>query len=222
MSTDKKSIFIDFAHQQLIFDASGALFWPTKKTLVVADLHLEKGSYYARRGSPLPLYDTIDTLQRLEQLIIAYQPETLISLGDNIHDIQAFIRMHPEHQLRLSQLTPSLKQWIWLNGNHDRHTLPAPLPNLYCYSQFCMDSITFIHDFVTNIPFQISGHYHPKVCINTIRGKCFLLGKDKIIMPSFGSYTGGLDIDSTDFKNHLPKEHFKVFLLNRGKIWRVR
>ncbi len=69
-------------------DLHGALLWPDEATLVVADLHLEKGSSYASRDRPqfLPPYDTSVTIARLEQLLNRHNPGRVICLGDSTHD----------------------------------------------------------------------------------------------------------------------------------------
>ena len=67
-------------------DCSGSLYWPEQGLLVVADLHLEKGSSFARRGMLLPPYDTGETLARLARLVAHYAPRMVVALGDNFHD----------------------------------------------------------------------------------------------------------------------------------------
>lgn len=219
---DKRSIKLLFADQELIFNGQASLYWPLKKLLIVADLHLEKGSYFAQRGNPLPLYDSLDTLKRLEQLIAFYKPQKILSLGDNIHDVHALKRMETVTVQLLQAILSQVDEWYWLVGNHDCDFLPHHFhPNLRFHNQMTFESITFCHDFSAHADFQIVGHYHPKVRVNRISGKCLTMNKHKIIMPSFGSYTGGLDIHSTAFKNMTAGEEFKAYMIHREKVWRI-
>jgi len=212
-----------FANHRLIFDGNACIYWPTKEMVIVADLHLEKGSYLAEKGNPIPLYDTIDTLSRLEKIVDYYQPKTLVSLGDNIHDIDALNRIYPQHKLLLEKIANEVRQWVWVMGNHDKNVKPLNWASSMIFSASVnIDNILLTHDLVHESAFQIVGHYHPKTTVKNISGKCFLHNDSKIIMPSFGSYTGGFEIESTAFKKALNHELFNAFLLHNQKIWRVK
>ena len=76
-----------------VADPTGALYHPGERLLVVADLHFEKGSAFAERGVLLPPYDTRSTLNALALLIARYAPETVIALGDSLHDQRADERL---------------------------------------------------------------------------------------------------------------------------------
>ena len=110
--------------KQLIADNSGALYWPGEATLLVADLHLEKGSAYAERGSLLPPYDTRQTLMRLAEVIDRYEPARVIALGDSVHDVGAARRMAAE-DLQILRMMQEDREWIWLTGNHDPEIAPS-------------------------------------------------------------------------------------------------
>src|SRR3954462_15194590 len=105
----------------LAADCAGALYWPDESLLVVADLHLEKGSSFARRGMLLPPYDTAETLARLAQLIARYAPCIVIALGDNFHDGDGPARLSDADRASLAALQRR-REWVWIAGNHD----PAP------------------------------------------------------------------------------------------------
>src|SRR3954471_3693529 len=102
----------------LAADCAGALYWPDESLLVVADLHLEKGSSFARRGMLLPPYDTTETLARLARLIACYAPRRVIALGDNFHDGDGPARLSPADRTSLAALQRG-RDWIWIAGNHD-------------------------------------------------------------------------------------------------------
>jgi hypothetical protein len=109
---------LNFRGHDLVLDPAGALFWPARATLVVADLHLEKGAAFARRGTPLPPYDTHATLARLEDLLRRWGPKTVVSLGDGFHDRQGPGELSAELFDRLIALARSVR-WVWVTGNHD-------------------------------------------------------------------------------------------------------
>src|SRR5256714_2921626 len=102
----------------LAADCLGALYWPEQGLLVIADLHLEKGSSFARRGQLLPPYDTTETLARLTRLIAHYAPRMVIALGDNFHDGEGPARLSASDRSTLIALQRG-RDWIWLAGNHD-------------------------------------------------------------------------------------------------------
>ena len=110
---------------QLIADPAGALVWPERSLLVVADLHLEKASALARRGSLLPPYDTRSTLARLEAAVRRWRPRCVISLGDGFHDGEGSVRLAPDDRARLERLIAA-HDWLWVVGNHD----PIPSQDL--------------------------------------------------------------------------------------------
>lgn len=201
-------INVHFANYELLLLGSGGCYWPAKKTLIVSDLHLEKGSYFAARGQPLPLADTRDTLEKMHEDIIRWQPETVICLGDNVHDAQAFLRMTTQDLLYLESLCTNVVSWKWIVGNHDRLEFNnLPLHSTDFFSEVLIDGLCFTHDVQPEQPLQIIGHYHPKISIKRngakISGKCFSLSNNRLIMPAYGSYTGGLDVDEPIYKEIL-------------------
>src|SRR5882724_13332930 len=99
-------------------DCAGALYWPEEGLLAVADLHLEKGSSFARRGQLLPPYDTTETLARLARLIAHYAPRAVIALGDNFHDGDGPARLCDIDRASLTALQRG-RDWVWIAGNHD-------------------------------------------------------------------------------------------------------
>src|SRR3954464_1904875 len=93
-------------------DCLGALYWPEHGLLAIADLHLEKGSSFARRGQLLPPYDTTETLARLARLIAHYSPRAVIALGDNFHDGGGPGRLSAPDRASLAALQRG-RDWIW-------------------------------------------------------------------------------------------------------------
>lgn len=207
--------------ETLIPDVSGSLFWPTRQTLIVADLHFEKGSRFASKGQLLPPYDTRATLAALENAVQTYRPKRIISLGDSIDDMNAAERIAADDVARIRYLTET-QEWVWVAGNHD----PSP-PDLW--GGVTVDELTdgpfvFRHQAINgNAPGEMSGHFHPKASISTrgrrVSARCFLEDGIRMILPSFGAYTGGLDVFDPAFTG-LFSHQARVWLLGRGKLHR--
>lgn len=203
----------------LVAEASGALWWPDEGTLVVADLHLEKGSSFATRGVMLPPYDTLATLERLA---LAMRPRLarVICLGDSFHDCDGPARLAPGDATRLKDLT-ALCEWIWVTGNHDP-ALPAELGGRCVADALRLGPLVFRH-IATAAPEsgEVSGHYHPKAGIvlrgRRIGGPCFLHDGTRLVMPAFGAYAGGLDADAPALRALFPGG-CKIALLARGRV----
>ncbi|WP_417817520.1 ligase-associated DNA damage response endonuclease PdeM [Tritonibacter scottomollicae] len=180
---------ITFHGARLTALAARALWWAAEATLVVSDLHLGKSERVARRtGVSLPPYETRDTLDRLETLIAALSPTRVICLGDTFDDDIAASSLTTSDRARLQALMQG-RHWIWVEGNHD----PAP-PALGGdpVAELRLGALTFRHIASPDAVGEISGHYHPKVRLRGQSRPAFLLDKSRLIMPAFGTYTGGL------------------------------
>jgi DNA ligase-associated metallophosphoesterase len=187
---------IDLNGAELLADLSGAVAWPARRLLAVADLHLEKGSAFASRGRLLPPYDTVATLARLETCIEAHQPETVICLGDSFHDMHGAGRLGKLDAGRLRRLMNAV-DWIWIAGNHD----PAP-PDLLggrVMIEYRLGPLVFRHIADRGpVAGEVSGHFHPKAGFSWrgrhVGGRCFIGDARRLILPAFGAYAGGLDV----------------------------
>ncbi|MGO1120821.1 ligase-associated DNA damage response endonuclease PdeM [Rhodovibrionaceae bacterium A322] len=212
---------------ELVADPSGVAWWPERRCLFVADLHLEKGSALAGRGLLLPPYDSRTTLKRLQQVIDRLQPETVICLGDSFHDQDAARRLDPDDQQQLVALV-SARQWVWIAGNHD----PLPPGDLggQVSEELVMGPLVLRHEALPLHPVtgvsqsagELSGHFHPKAAVKLrarrYSGKCFISDGQRLILPSFGAYTGGLDVLDPAISGLFPKG-FSVVLLGRDKVY---
>lgn len=181
-------------------DPSGALYWPDENLLVVADLHLEKGSSYAARRVFLPPYDTSATLARLGEVLDRYQPKRVVALGDSFHDKAASERLLPRDVAALAAMQRG-REWVWIAGNHD------PLPpwqlegdHLHCLAvgHMCFRH----HPSQSPCDGEVAGHLHPVAVVAgrgaTVRRRCFVADGLRCIMPAFGAYAGGLNfLDAT-------------------------
>ena len=180
----------------LLADLSGALVWPERRLLAVADLHLEKGSGFAARGQLLPPYDTAQTLAQLAAVIEHYDPETVVCVGDSFHDGKAAQRLGQADGERLAGVIGG-RRWSWIAGNHD----PAPPLHLGGVVQavLTLGPLLFRHIAAAEAsPGEVSGHFHPKAALNwrgrRLGGRCFIGDDRRLILPAFGAYAGGLDV----------------------------
>lgn len=187
---------LSFADQFFIPLAERALFWPRHRALIVADLHLEKGSWYAAAGQPLPPYDSHDTLDRLARLAGETGAEAIWCLGDSFHDREAAARIVPAVAARLHAQAAATRI-VWIAGNHDG--LAGGAWGGTVADEMVVDGIALRHQCRADEPRpEISGHFHPKLRL-TLRGRsvsrpCFAGDARRLILPAFGSLTGGLDV----------------------------
>jgi DNA ligase-associated metallophosphoesterase len=209
---------LHFAGERLMLDPAGALYWPAAGLLTVSDLHLEKGSSFARKGMLLPPWDTHQTLDRLALLLRRYQPAIVIALGDSFHDADGAGRLPPAEQARLRAITAT-HRFIWVRGNHD----PGPPEGVGGESVAVFEAgpLVFRH-MAGSAPGEISGHYHPKAAIpargTAVARPCFVADTRRLIMPAFGAYTGGLDVRDPAIMRLFPRGG-RVFLLGRDRLY---
>lgn len=181
------------AGARLVAMGSGALYWPDKSLICISDLHLGKSERRARLGeAPLPPYETRDTLLRLEADLASTLANTVVCLGDSFDDPSAADALLEQEKLWISRLQAG-RHWIWIEGNHD----PGPVDMGGTHlAEFKLASLIFRHIADPTQTGEISGHYHPKAKLNA-RGRsvtkpAFLIDTDRIILPAYGTYTGGL------------------------------
>jgi len=185
-----------FAGHGLLALPQGALFWPARRALLVADLHFEKASWFAGHGQMLPPYDSIATLTVLKTVADHTQAAEIWCLGDSFHDSAGCERLGADAQEMLRALT-STRRWIWITGNHD------PMIDRCggeVMDEALVDGLVLRHeaDRRETRP-EVSGHFHPKLRVR-VRGRqvsrrCFVATPTKLILPAFGALTGGLDAD---------------------------
>lgn len=210
--------------ETLLLDPLGVLFWPATAMLVVADLHLEKGSAFARRGTLLPPYDTARTLRRLGWAIERYGPRVVVSLGDAFHDRAGPAALTSGARDALADMAKG-REWLWVHGNHD----PGPLaPGLEgeAVDQLDWHGLRFAHlpEGERNGRALVAGHLHPKAQLER-RGRkvsrpCFAGDASCLVLPAFGAYTGGLNVLDPAISG-LFEENFCAFLLGDAKVYRV-
>ncbi|MFS4582293.1 ligase-associated DNA damage response endonuclease PdeM [Phaeobacter sp. C3_T13_0] len=181
------------AGQSLTALGSGALWWQSRELICVSDLHLGKSERQLRRGgTALPPYETRDTLQRLADVIAQTRAETVICLGDSFDDSNAADALTSMDHAKITDLMQN-RRWIWITGNHD----PAPT-SLAGEAHDSLSLGPFLFRHIADPAFQgqsraeISGHYHPKARLRGTSRPAFLADHQRLILPAFGTYTGGL------------------------------
>jgi DNA ligase-associated metallophosphoesterase len=184
-----------FAGETFVASAEGALFWPARSALLVADLHLEKASWFARLGQFLPPYDSVATLTALNEVVQATGVTRLYCLGDSFHDKFGCDRLPDQARSLLLDMTSRL-DWTWILGNHDPGFADHCGGTLV--EELEVNGIILRHEAHRDDPRpEMSGHFHPKLRLQ-VRGRrvsrrCFVASSSKLILPAFGSLTGGLD-----------------------------
>jgi DNA ligase-associated metallophosphoesterase len=184
-----------FSGHELIALPQGALFWPARRALLVADLHLEKASWFAVGGQMLPPYDSIATLADLGGLAAALEIAEIWCLGDSFHDPKGCDRLPDRARTMLLALTATTS-WTWIVGNHDPRFADQCGGALVDEAE--VDGLILRHEADPADPRpELSGHFHPKLRIHhrgrLVSRRCFVATASKLILPAFGSFTGGLD-----------------------------
>jgi DNA ligase-associated metallophosphoesterase len=203
----------------LTADPDGALYWPKYGVLAIADLHLEKGSSFAARGTLLPPYDTAATLLRIARLIGYYAPRCVVALGDSFHDGGGPARLSRDDRANLSALQYG-REWIWLAGNHD----PGPAANIGGIFQttFALGALRFRHE-PTGAAGEVAGHLHPVARVSSrgrvVSRRCFATDGHCLVMPAFGAFTGGLNVRAAAFADLFTTLDFTAHLLSDGQVY---
>ncbi|UZF95356.1 ligase-associated DNA damage response endonuclease PdeM [Bosea sp. NBC_00550] len=206
----------------IVPDISGTLWLPEERTLVVADLHLEKGSAYAARGVMLPPYDSTATLAALTAAILRLQPRCVIALGDSFHDRQAEERLAPQSLASLRLLQQG-RDWLWITGNHDP-SISARVGGESA-GAIALSGVTLRHEpNPTETGYEIAGHLHPAAKVRMrgrgLRRRCFALSPRRCVMPALGAYAGGLNLRDAAFRP-LFREGLSAHLLGDGRLFRI-
>ena len=212
-------ITINFNNHKFQISKEGILFWFDKQIAIIADLHLEKGSSFGPSGQFLPPYDSEETLNKIFKTIKNHKIKTIILLGDTFHDKNAFDRMSEKVFILFKSLIEKYEV-IFILGNHESK---FEIGGINFLNEYVIDDIHFIHQALPTSIFQISGHFHPvasvKSSIKKITAKCLLHTNNHIILPSFGQYTGGLNINNPVFKPFVNNDS-KIYMLTKKSIYK--
>lgn len=190
-------VHFSFSGHDFVAMPQGALYWPLRHALIVADMHFEKASWFAAAGQMLPPYDSLSTLKVLATLIEATNAREIWCLGDSFHDAAGEARLPKSARALLTDLILHCR-WHWITGNHDERL--AGVCGGQVMDEAIVDGIILRHEADTSDPRpELSGHFHPRLRVR-LRGRrvarrCFIATQAKLILPAFGALTGGLDAD---------------------------
>ena len=214
---------LSISGRAFVADVSGALYWPAENALIVADLHLEKGSAFAARGILLPPYDTAATLARLAATLDEYDAATVICLGDSFHDGAAHDRMSAEDRETLAILQED-RAWLWLTGNHD-----AEIADCFggrVFPEITVAGLTLRHEPAASpVTHEIAGHLHPAARVSfhghVIRRPCFVGNGNRLVLPAFGTYAGGLNVLDEAFAPLFGHDGVSVLVLGQEGLYPI-
>ena len=214
---------LDVNGTTVVCDCSGVAWLPASGALVVSDLHLEKGAAFARRGMMLPPYDTAATLARLGAAIAYYNPRIVISLGDSFHDRTGSAHLPDLYRESLLALQRG-RDWAWIEGNHDPEK-PVGLEGAW-YNELYLDTLVFRHEPRKGASDgEVSGHLHPAARVvrrgKGVRRPCFASDGKRLLMPAFGSTTGGLELRHPAMRGLFDHSALIAHLLGRDRIYSV-
>lgn len=220
---DENAAAIHIAGEAATVDRRGALYFAAHRLLVVSDLHLEKGSAFARRGQLIPPYDSVATLSLLAGVISEYEPATVVSLGDSFHDSGGADRLPPAYRALLETLMVG-RDWFWIAGNHDPD-LPANLPG-DAVRELALASLLFRHEPQRGAgPGEIAGHLHPCARIvqrgRSVRRRCFATDGERLIMPAFGAYTGSLNVLDRAYAGLFRRGGLVAYMIGADRVFAI-
>ncbi len=211
------------AGAEIVIDPAGALWLAESRTLVVADLHLEKASSFARRGMFLPPYDSGATLLALAALVLKRNPRRIVSLGDSFHDSAGHGRLSEIDRARLASLQRG-REWIWISGNHDRD-LPSAIDGDIA-AEILLDGLTFRHEPAAGeARGEVAGHLHPAAKVRgragSVRRRAFATDGSRMVLPAFGVLAGGLNVLDRAFQPLFAAGMLRAYLMGDGRLFPV-
>lgn len=213
-------VIIDVNGETVLLDAHGAAFLPSHRALIVADMHFEKGSSYARSGQLLPPYDSRATLLKLAEAVGRHRPATIIALGDSFHDRDAGQRIGAEERAMLEALA-KVGEFLWITGNHD----PQPPQWLggSIAAEVTLGGLTLRHEPHPELHLgEVAGHLHPCATVGkwgrNVRRRCFVSDGLRLVLPAFGAYAGGLDVRNDAICN-LFAGPYHAYMLGNKRVY---
>jgi DNA ligase-associated metallophosphoesterase len=212
---------VEIAGAELVVDPAGILWWPAERLLAVADLHFEKASSFARYGALLPPFDTAATLARLCEAIMRYRPRAVLALGDSFHDGDGPQRLGDTDRDMIAALQQG-RDWVWVAGNHD----PDPAVGIggVFTPELSVGAVIFRHE-PKGQAGEIAGHLHPMARISargrSVSRKCSAIDGERMVMPAFGAFTGGLNIRAAAFVNVFGALSFRAHMLGATRLYAV-
>jgi hypothetical protein len=219
--SEEARVLLHFAGHVFEPQLSGALFWRAENLLLVADLHLEKFSSFAKKGQMLPPYDTGMTLRRLERDLAHTGATRIVALGDSFHRDEGTTTLLAADRARLLALL-ARTEWTWLGGNHD--PLPHTLGGI-CATQLEHRGLTLLHEPRAGVAGMVAGHLHPAATVqsngHTTRRPCFVHDGRLLLLPAYGAGTGSMNILGRAFAGLFDHAALNVTMLGRSRLYPV-
>ncbi|MEW4447371.1 ligase-associated DNA damage response endonuclease PdeM [Qipengyuania sp. JC766] len=219
---------VSFAGEEFLLTRGNALYWPRESALLVADLHLEKGSFFARHGQMIPPYDSRETLERIALAIRETGARRVYTLGDNFHDSAGSVRLEDHAAGMLAALTRAV-DWVWITGNHDP-AMEAAQGGTIAEELEIGGLVLRHHARKGETKGELSGHFHPRLHLTVnrrrIRRACAVMssndnGTGRLILPAFGTYTGGMDAaDPAILSAMQPAQSIEALVAAGGRLAR--
>jgi DNA ligase-associated metallophosphoesterase len=211
---------VRIASASAVLRSSGALWLEMQEALIVADLHFEKGSFFAKRGQMLPPYDTAETLARLEAEVAALSPRMIVALGDSFHDADGENRLGSEASARIAALAVG-RTLVWIAGNHDvaaEFSLAGETAD-----ELELGGLLLRHEPLPGDQVgEAAGHLHPCAKVSarggSVRRRCFITDGRRVVLPAFGAYAGGLNVKDQAFAPLFPDGSPLAAALGRDRV----
>lgn len=214
------SVAVTVVGEALWLLPSRALYWPARRTLLMADMHCGKAATFRAGQLAIPDGNMEADFERLTVTLESTDARRLVILGDWIHAAVGCTE-RVIHAMRLWRDRHRGRDVVWIRGNHDRGRrahLAAQLGFCEC-EELQEGPFRFCHD--PAIPgsrvgqVAIGGHEHPTVRLWSpgmprLTAPCFHLTPSRIVLPAFGSFTGGHRISI--------EAHSRVFAVTEEQV----
>ena len=207
------------AGESLVLLAEKAVFWPSARTLFIADFHLGKAASFRKAGIALPPGTTAENVDRLGRAIDKTHATRVVFLGDFLHnaDSKAVATLARFGEWRAARTSLDL---TLIRGNHDRKAGDPP-PE---WAVHCAEPGAAAGPFVLNhepgaarTGYALAGHIHPAVRLTgegeSMKLPCFWFGARCGVLPAFGAFTGTAEV--------LPRKGDQVFVVADDEVIRV-
>lgn len=216
----RANLIVDCAGETLWLLPERAIWWPARRTLFIADLHLGKAATFRAQGHPVPAGTTRGNLERLSALLRQHQPDELVVLGDFLHAAEALTPSIQAALLGWRAEFPALHLTL-VRGNHDRHAGdPPPALRLTVVDEPWRIGpfAACHHPQAVSGALALAGHVHPTVRLHgrgrdRLRLPCFVLDVQQLLLPAFGEFTGGWEVEAADDQ--------QVFVVGGGGVWKL-
>lgn len=192
-----------------------AVYWPTQKAILVADLHIGKVGHFRKNGIAVPGKTENNNLWRLANMLLDYKPETVYFLGDLFH---SYHNAAWEKFVDFLNGFPKI-DWVLVRGNHD--ILEASNfedARIEVIDRLEIGPFFLTHDREETDLYNLHGHIHPGVTMKGLGRQrlslpCFFFGETYGILPSFGDFTGLFKLK--------PREGDRVFVAVENTVLQV-